>query len=235
MNINIPKLSLVVLVGPSGSGKSTFARRHFRPTEILSSDSCRAMVSDDENDQSVTKDAFEVLRFVAGKRLALGRLTVIDATNVQPEARRPLVELARREGWPVLASNAPRHYASAISAAGLGALSIVEPANRHLLAADLDCPRDEYYRRFVDALRSDDLPAAGALMAASHASLAEDFEVSTPRLDALVADLSSRPGVFGARLTGAGFGGCVVALCRAGAVRDGWSLVPSAGAHVIGR
>ena len=96
MQITIPKLSLVVLVGPSGSGKSTFARRHFRPTEVLSSDACRAMVCDDENDQAVTKDAFEVLRFVAGKRLALGRLTVIDATNVQPEARKPLVELARQ-------------------------------------------------------------------------------------------------------------------------------------------
>src|ERR671916_933587 len=96
MRITVPKLSLVVLIGPSGSGKSTFARRHFRPTEVLSSDACRGMVSDDENDQAVTKDAFEVLRFVAGKRLALGRLTVIDATNVQPEARKPLVALARQ-------------------------------------------------------------------------------------------------------------------------------------------
>jgi protein phosphatase len=96
MTIKIPKLSLVVLVGPSGSGKSTFARRHFRPTEILSSDACRGMISDNENDQTVTNEAFEVLHFVAAKRLALGRLTVIDATNVQPEARKPLVELARR-------------------------------------------------------------------------------------------------------------------------------------------
>ena len=96
MIIKVPKLSLVVLVGPSGSGKSTFARGHFRPTEILSSDACRAMVSDDENDQAVTKDAFEVLRFVAAKRLALGKLTVVDATNVQPESRKPLVELARQ-------------------------------------------------------------------------------------------------------------------------------------------
>src|SRR4051794_30686253 len=96
MNIKIPNLSLVVLVGPSGSGKSTFARRHFKATEVLSSDACRGMVSDDENDQAVTKDAFEVLRFVAGKRLALGRLTVVDATNVQPEARKPFVELARQ-------------------------------------------------------------------------------------------------------------------------------------------
>jgi protein phosphatase len=96
MTISIPNLSLVVLIGPSGSGKSTFARKHFRPTEVLSSDACRAMVGDDENDQTVTKDAFEVLRFIAGKRLAFGRLTVVDATNVQPEARKPHVELARQ-------------------------------------------------------------------------------------------------------------------------------------------
>jgi protein phosphatase len=96
MNIKIPKLSLVVLIGPSGSGKSTFACRHFKATEVLSSDVCRGMVSDDQNDQAVTKDAFEVLRFIAGKRLALGRLTVVDATNVQPEARKPLVGLARQ-------------------------------------------------------------------------------------------------------------------------------------------
>lgn len=96
MTFKIPNLSLVVLIGPSGSGKSTFARKHFLPTEILSSDACRGMVSDDENDQAATKDAFEVLRFIAGKRLALGKLTVIDATNVQAEARKPLLELARQ-------------------------------------------------------------------------------------------------------------------------------------------
>ena len=95
MKITIPKLSLVVMIGPSGSGKSTFARRHFKPTEIVSSDMCRAMLADDENDQTVTNDAFELLRVIAGKRLALGRLTVVDATSVQPEARKPLVELAR--------------------------------------------------------------------------------------------------------------------------------------------
>ncbi|HVK09847.1 MAG TPA: AAA family ATPase, partial [Gemmataceae bacterium] len=96
MPLSIPELSLVVLVGPSGCGKSTFARRHFKPTEVLSSDACRAMVSDDENEQAVTPQAFEVLHLIAAKRLGLGRLTVIDATNVQPEARRPLVELARQ-------------------------------------------------------------------------------------------------------------------------------------------
>src|SRR6266852_4725473 len=96
MKISIPNLSLVVLIGPSGSGKSTFARKHFLPTEILSSDACRAMVSDEQNNQAVTNHAFEVLHFIAAKRLALGRLTVIDATNVQPESRKPLVALARQ-------------------------------------------------------------------------------------------------------------------------------------------
>ncbi|MBW3541532.1 MAG: polynucleotide kinase-phosphatase [Planctomycetes bacterium] len=96
MQIKIPNLSLVVLIGPSGSGKSTFARRHFLPSEVLSSDDCRALVSDDANDQAATNDAFDVLHYVAAKRLARGRLTVVDATNVQPEARKPLVQLARR-------------------------------------------------------------------------------------------------------------------------------------------
>jgi len=94
--ITIPDLSLVVLVGPSGCGKSTFARKHFKPTEVLSSDYCRGLVSDDENNQAATKDAFEVLHFIAATRLAAGKLTVVDATNVQPESRKPLVALARQ-------------------------------------------------------------------------------------------------------------------------------------------
>jgi protein phosphatase len=94
--IKIPDLSLVVMVGVSGSGKSTFAARHFLPTEVISSDFCRGLVSDDENDQSATGDAFDVLHFIAGKRLAAGRLTVADATSVQPAARQPLIELARQ-------------------------------------------------------------------------------------------------------------------------------------------
>jgi protein phosphatase len=96
MKITIPELSLVVLIGASGSGKSTFARRWFKPTEILSSDACRGLVSDDENDQAATNDAFDVLHFIAAKRLAAGKLVVVDATNVQPEARKPLVALARQ-------------------------------------------------------------------------------------------------------------------------------------------
>jgi protein phosphatase len=95
VNITIPELSLVVLIGPSGCGKSSFARDHFKPTEVLSSDFCRGLVSDNENDQTATSDAFDVLHYVARKRLAAGRLTVVDATNVQPEARKPLVALAR--------------------------------------------------------------------------------------------------------------------------------------------
>lgn len=96
MIIKVPELSLVVLIGASGSGKSTLARRLFKPTEILSSDTCRGWVSDDENSQEATNDAFDVLHYVAAKRLARGMLTVVDATNVRSEDRRPLVELARQ-------------------------------------------------------------------------------------------------------------------------------------------
>jgi len=95
MKIEIPELSLVVLIGPSGSGKSTFASKHFLSTEIISSDFCRGLVSDDENNQSATADAFETVHYLTRKRLARGNLTVIDATNVQREARQPLVQIAR--------------------------------------------------------------------------------------------------------------------------------------------
>jgi polynucleotide kinase-phosphatase len=96
MELRIPDFSLVVLIGSTGSGKSTFAAKHFAPTEILSSDRCRGWVSDDETDQNATKDAFEILHFIAGKRLAGRRLTVIDATNVRREDRQHLVALARK-------------------------------------------------------------------------------------------------------------------------------------------
>ena len=93
--LSIPELSLVVLVGVSGSGKTTFARQHFGPFEVISSDFCRGLVADNENDQAASADAFDVLQYIAGKRLAAGRLTVVDATNVQPAARKQFVELAR--------------------------------------------------------------------------------------------------------------------------------------------
>jgi protein phosphatase len=95
MNLQIPEVCLVVLVGVSGSGKSSFAARHFLPTEVVSSDFCRGLVADDENDQTATEAAFAVLHFIVGQRLARGRLTVVDATNVQPESRKALVRLAK--------------------------------------------------------------------------------------------------------------------------------------------
>lgn len=87
-------------------------------------------------------------------------------------------------------------------------------------------------RRVAAALPASDLAEVGRAMAESHASLRDDFEVSTPVLDALVERLWATPGVHGARLTGAGFGGCVVALCEPGALDEGWLVRPGPGAHV---
>ena len=96
MKLTFPELSLILLIGASGAGKSTFAHKHFKSTEILSSDYFRGVVSDDENDQTCTKDDFNVLHYIAAKRLAAGKLTVIDATNVQPESRKSLLKLAKQ-------------------------------------------------------------------------------------------------------------------------------------------
>ncbi len=96
MILKIPELSLVVLVGASGSGKSSFARKHFLATEIVSSDTCRGLVSDDENSQAATEDAFDLLNYTIEKRLKRGRLTVVDATNVQAPARKKLIDIARK-------------------------------------------------------------------------------------------------------------------------------------------
>ena len=96
MLLKIPTPSLVVLVGASGSGKSSFAARHFAPTEVISSDFCRGLVADDPNSLEATNDAFELVHYIAAKRLAGARLAVIDATNLQKESRAPLVALARK-------------------------------------------------------------------------------------------------------------------------------------------
>ena len=96
MEIRVPKLSLVLLVGASGSGKSTFAKKHFAKHEVVSSDVCRGMVSNDENNLGATKDAFELLNYIIAKRLKNGHLTVVDATNVQAESRKGLIKLARQ-------------------------------------------------------------------------------------------------------------------------------------------
>ena len=99
----VPGHALILLIGAPGSGKSTFARRHFRPTEILSSDAFRAMVADDEGDQRATPAAFDLLHRAATHRLTRARLTVIDATNLKRADRRPLLELAGRLGRPAVA------------------------------------------------------------------------------------------------------------------------------------
>ena len=94
--LKVPELALILLMGSTGAGKSTFARRLFKPTEIVSSDACRGLVADDENDQAASADAFELLHYLVAKRLQRGLLTVVDATNVQAEGRKPLVALARQ-------------------------------------------------------------------------------------------------------------------------------------------
>lgn len=95
MRIEIPELALLMLVGPAGAGKTTFARARFKPTEVISSDFCRALIADDEADQSATSAAFQVLHLIAGLRLRRRRLTIIDAVNARPIDRRPLLTLAR--------------------------------------------------------------------------------------------------------------------------------------------
>jgi protein phosphatase len=101
--IAIPDPSLVVLIGAAGSGKSTLAARLFAPHEIVSSDALRAVVSGDEADQSVSRVAFRILHRTVAERLADGRLTVVDATNVAAVVRRPLIARARATGLPVIA------------------------------------------------------------------------------------------------------------------------------------
>lgn len=101
MLITIPEGGLVLLMGAAGSGKSTFARKHFAGTEIVSSDALRAVVSDDEGDQSASGDAFHLLRLITAKRLRRGKLTVIDATNVQSGSRKGLLGLAAQYSAPV--------------------------------------------------------------------------------------------------------------------------------------
>jgi protein phosphatase len=103
MRLSVPAFALVVLVGPSSAGKSTFARAHFAPTEVVSSDAFRAMVSDVETDQEATEDAFELIHALVAKRLARRRLTVVDATNLRAEWRLPLVKLARAASCPLAA------------------------------------------------------------------------------------------------------------------------------------
>lgn len=103
MNLHFPELSLILLVGSSGSGKSTFARKHFLPTEVLSSDFFRGLVADDQGDQRVSADAFDLLHLALQKRLKNGRLTVIDATHLKPSSRKTPLEIAAKMNVPIFA------------------------------------------------------------------------------------------------------------------------------------
>src|SRR5262252_1030284 len=103
VRIEIPELALLMLVGPAGAGKTTFARARFKPTEVVSSDFCRALVADDEADQSATPAAFELLHLIVRLRLRRRRLTVVDAVNARPVDRRPLLALAREHDCAAVA------------------------------------------------------------------------------------------------------------------------------------
>ncbi|CAN5778817.1 hypothetical protein BH24CHL6_BH24CHL6_09760 [soil metagenome] len=103
MQLSIPDPSLIVLVGPSGAGKSTFAQAHFRPTEVVSSDNLRAMLTDDPGDQGASAEAFSILAQLLQGRLRRQLLTVIDATNLRPQSRRRWLRLAGRFDLPAVA------------------------------------------------------------------------------------------------------------------------------------
>ena len=135
--LDVPDPSLVVLVGAAGSGKSTFAARHFAPDEVLSSDAFRALISGDPANQAATKPAFKALHRAVVSRLRSRRLTVIDATNVQPHARRSLVARAAEAGVPVVAIvlDLPAEVVLARNAARPGAAAVPEPAVRAQLEA----------------------------------------------------------------------------------------------------
>jgi len=164
LQLPVPELSLVVLVGVTGSGKSTFARAHFKPTEVISSDFCRGLVADDENDQSATPAAFELLHYIAGKRLAAGRLTVVDATNVQPEARRELVLLAREHDvLPVaIVLDLPEKLCAERNAAGRNLGAHVLRRQRGQLRRGLNQLKREGFRT-VHVLRTPEQVAAATI------------------------------------------------------------------------
>ena len=103
MTINIPETSLVILIGASGAGKTTFAHKHFRKSEVVSSDQCRELVSDDAAEGNASRDAFDLLHYIAAKRLTRRRLTVVDATNVHKDDRASLLQVAADHHVPAVA------------------------------------------------------------------------------------------------------------------------------------
>jgi len=178
----VPEPSLVLLVGASGSGKSTFARARFKPTEVVSSDFCRALVADDEDDQMATADAFEVLRVIVGKRLAAGRLTVVDATNVRSDARRGLVALAREHDVPSVAIvlDAPAEVCLARNAAR---------PERGI--------SERVVREQLDQLHGERSALSGEGFAAVHTLVGvAEIDAATVQRASLPSDLRSQPGPF---------------------------------------
>lgn len=207
--LGVPDLSLVVLIGTTGSGKSTFARRHFKPTEVLSSDFCRGLVADDENDQSASGDAFDVLHYIAGKRLAAGRLTVVDATSVQPEARRQLVRLAREHDVLPVAivldvpeSVCRERNAARPDRAGMGAHVI--PRQRRELRRGLRGLQREGFRTVHHLRGTEEVDAARVVLERRYNDLAHltgpfdligDVHGCAGELETLLADLGYEDGV----------------------------------------
>ncbi|MGA2076801.1 MAG: AAA family ATPase [Terriglobia bacterium] len=94
--VRLIRPSIVLLCGPAACGKSTFAQRHFRPTQIISSDWARGRVCDDERDQRFNTQAFALVRYLAELRMGLNRLCVVDSTALTPPHRREFLELAKR-------------------------------------------------------------------------------------------------------------------------------------------
>lgn len=147
VRIEIPELALLILVGPAGAGKTTFARARFKPSEVISSDFCRALIADDETDQSATPAAFQVLHLIAGLRLRRRRLTVIDAVNARPIDRRPLLTLAKEHDAAAVALvlDVPEHVCVARDRArpGRSVGSRVIRAQREAILRSLPDLREE--------------------------------------------------------------------------------------------
>jgi galactokinase len=175
-----------------------------------------------------------------------GRALLIDCSN---DSIRPI---RRQEGIDVVAVHSGQTRDLSSSAYAERKADCDEVARligplRQATLSDLPAIRDPRLRRrarhvitenarvlaFAQAWEGGDMKEAGDLMAASHESLRHDFEVSVPALDDLVDHLRRTPGVFGARLTGAGFGGCAVALTERGALSLGWRLEAAGSAGLV--